>query len=211
MSVLSSRVWSLGPKANGAGRRVSGLAVRTRIGAYADKKATLDERNAIYQDLIGFVPPRIEARMAVTGALDPQLLDMQETMREHAMYPKCFDTKTAQLMLFETLDPATQRALLVRAAANADRADRDVIAMAAAWSRGDVEALAKIVNEDVDRVPAARKALLTDRNRRWSAWVERRLEQPGTVLMAVGAGHLVGDDGVPAVLAAEGYKVTRVQ
>lgn len=121
------------------------------------------------------------------------------------------ESAKAQLMLFETLDPGTQRALLVRAAANADRAERDVIAMAAAWSRGDVDALAKIVNEDVDRVPAARKALLTDRNRRWTAWVEQRLNRPGTVLMAVGAGHLVGDDGVPAMLAAEGYKVVRVQ
>jgi alkylhydroperoxidase/carboxymuconolactone decarboxylase family protein YurZ len=83
--------------------RIDTKAVRARIGAYADKKATLDERNAIYQELIGFVPPRIEARMAVTGALDPRLLDMQEAMREHAMYPKCFDVKTAQLMLFGML------------------------------------------------------------------------------------------------------------
>jgi alkylhydroperoxidase/carboxymuconolactone decarboxylase family protein YurZ len=78
-------------------------AVRERIGAYADEKATQDERNAIYKELIGFVPPRIEARMAVTGALDPALLDMQEKMRAHAMYPKCFDVKTAQLMLFGML------------------------------------------------------------------------------------------------------------
>jgi alkylhydroperoxidase/carboxymuconolactone decarboxylase family protein YurZ len=49
------------------------------------------------------VPPRIEARLAVTGALDPELLDMQERLREHAMYPKCFDVKTAQLMLFGML------------------------------------------------------------------------------------------------------------
>ena len=57
----------------------------------------------IYQELIGFVPPRIEARLAVTGALDPKLVDLQEKMREHAMYPKCFDVKTAQLMLFGML------------------------------------------------------------------------------------------------------------
>ncbi|MCW0199548.1 TraB/GumN family protein [Sphingopyxis sp.] len=121
------------------------------------------------------------------------------------------ESAKAQLMLFERLDPATQRALLVRAAANIDHAEQDARAMAAAWSRGDAAALAKIVNEDVDAVPAARKALLTDRNRRWTAWVERRLDQPGTVLMAVGAGHLVGDDGVPTMLAAAGYKVVRVQ
>lgn len=83
--------------------RIDTKAVRERIGAYADKTATLDERNEIYRELIGFVPPRIEARMAVTGALDPELLAMQERMREHAMYPKCFDVKTAQLMLFGML------------------------------------------------------------------------------------------------------------
>jgi len=88
---------------------------------------------------------------------------------------------------------------------------KDVGAMAAAWSRGDADALAKVINEDVDRVPAARKAIITDRNRRWSAWIKMRMDQPGTVLMAVGAGHLVGDDGVPAMLRADGYRVTRVQ
>lgn len=121
------------------------------------------------------------------------------------------ESAKAQLMLFETLDPATQRALLVRAAENSDHAKEEIRAMAAAWSRGDVGALTTIVNEDIDEVPAARKAIITDRNRRWSLWVEQRLGQPGTVLMAVGAGHLVGKDGVPTMLAAEGYKVVRVQ
>jgi len=121
------------------------------------------------------------------------------------------ESAKAQLTLFETLDPDTQRTLLVRAAENSARAESDVLAMTAAWSRGDADALAKVVNEDVDQVPAARKAILTDRNRRWSAWVKRRLDQPGTVLMAVGAGHLVGTDSVPAMLAAEGLKVTRAQ
>jgi alkylhydroperoxidase/carboxymuconolactone decarboxylase family protein YurZ len=83
--------------------RIDVTAVRERIGPYADKKVTLEARNKIYAELIGFVPPRIEARMAVTGALDPTLLDMQEKMREHAMYPECFGVKTAQLMLFGML------------------------------------------------------------------------------------------------------------
>ena len=83
--------------------RIDREVVEKKIGTYADPNATLEERNAIYRELIGFVPPRIEARMAVTGALDPKLLDLQEQMRAHAMYPKCFDVKTAQLMLFGML------------------------------------------------------------------------------------------------------------
>ncbi|MGB7618856.1 MAG: hypothetical protein WBM06_18030, partial [Pseudolabrys sp.] len=82
--------------------RIDLAAVRERIGPYADK-TSFEDRTEIYRELIGFVPPRIEARLAVTGALDPTLLDLQEKMREHAMYPKCFDVKTAQLMLFGML------------------------------------------------------------------------------------------------------------
>ncbi|WP_247594857.1 TraB/GumN family protein [Sphingopyxis sp. PAMC25046] len=122
-----------------------------------------------------------------------------------------FETAREQLMLFETLDPQTQRILLTRAAEDAGDAVKEVGALTAAWGRADVAALEKVINEDIDSVPAARKAIITDRNRRWSAWIKRRMAQRGTVLVAVGAGHLVGSDGVPAMVAANGFKVTRVQ
>lgn len=77
--------------------------VRRLIGEYSDTQQTEAQRTEIYKDLLGFVPPRIEARMVVTGALDPTMVDLQERMREHAMYPKCFDVKTAQMMLFGML------------------------------------------------------------------------------------------------------------
>lgn len=121
------------------------------------------------------------------------------------------ETAQEQLMLFETLDASTQRTLLTRAAEKSDSAVKEVVALTEAWGRGDVAALEKVINEDVDAAPQARQAIITDRNRRWSAWVKRRMDQPGTVLMAVGAGHLVGADGVPAMLEAEGMKVQRVQ
>ena len=56
-----------------------------------------------YVELIGFVPPRIQARTDLLARLDPELLRMEETIRKHAMYPECFDIKTAQLMLFGML------------------------------------------------------------------------------------------------------------
>lgn len=83
--------------------RIDTASVRARIGDYADIQRSAEERGRIYEELLGFVPPRIEARFAVTGALDPAMVDLQEQMREHAMYPKSFDVKTAQLMLFGML------------------------------------------------------------------------------------------------------------
>ena len=101
--------------------RIDAQVVAEKIGAYADSRATLEERGAIYKELLGFVPPRIEARLAVTGALDPEVLDLQERLRAHAMYPRCFDVKTAQLMLFGMLlmdlsDAAFLHALAARRA-----------------------------------------------------------------------------------------------
>jgi len=60
----------------------------------------VEEYRDIYTELIGFVPPRIQARTDLLARLDPELLEMQEKLRQKAMYPKAFDVKTAQLMLW---------------------------------------------------------------------------------------------------------------
>ena len=56
-----------------------------------------------YVELLGFVPPRIQARTDLLARLDPELLAKQEELRRHCMYPDCFDTKTSQLFLFAIL------------------------------------------------------------------------------------------------------------
>jgi 4-carboxymuconolactone decarboxylase len=63
----------------------------------------VEEYRDFYVELLGFVPPRIQARTDMLARLDPELLAMQEELRRHCMYPPCFDTKTAQLMLFGML------------------------------------------------------------------------------------------------------------
>ena len=56
-----------------------------------------------YEELIGFVPPRIQARIKLGLDVDAELLEMVEALRGRAMYPQCFDVKTAQLILFAVL------------------------------------------------------------------------------------------------------------
>ena len=67
----------------------------------ADDK--VQEYRDVYVDLLGFVPPRIQARTDLLARVDPDLLAKQEDLRQHCMYPECFDVKTAQLMLFGML------------------------------------------------------------------------------------------------------------
>jgi alkylhydroperoxidase/carboxymuconolactone decarboxylase family protein YurZ len=63
----------------------------------------IEEYRNFYVELIGFVPPRIQARTDLLARTDPELLAMQEELRRHCMYPECFDVKTSQLMLFAIL------------------------------------------------------------------------------------------------------------
>jgi alkylhydroperoxidase/carboxymuconolactone decarboxylase family protein YurZ len=63
----------------------------------------VQEYRDFYVELLGFVPPRIQARTDLLARLDPELLAMQEELRRHCMYPECFDVKTTQLMLFGML------------------------------------------------------------------------------------------------------------
>lgn len=111
-------------------KRINLPVVRESIGV-ADARQVA-EAGKIYDDLIGFVPPRIEARLNVTGALDPKLVDLQEQMRAHAMYPRSFDVKTAQMMLFGMLlmdgsDAAVLHAIAARRAGATWHELQDVI------------------------------------------------------------------------------------
>jgi len=79
------------------------------------------------------------------------------------------------------------------------------------WAGGKPEALATEMNDSLKDSPEVAKVLLVDRNKRWAQWIKDRMAKPGTVFVAVGAGHLAGPDSVQAQLAKLGVKAERVQ
>ena len=60
------------------------------------------------------------------------------------------------------------------------------------------------------KAPDAYQTLIAERNRHWADWVHRRLALPGTVFVAVGSGHLSGEDSVQVRLAEQGIRVRRI-
>lgn len=83
-------------------------------------------------------------------------------------------------------------------------------AMVSAWATGDVAALDRLFNDSLAPTPEFRRVLLGERNERWADWIDARMDTPGTVLVAVGAGHLVGYDSVQVFLEQEGHVAERV-
>ena len=84
--------------------------------------------------------------------------------------------------------------------------------MVAAWENGDAEALDTLMVDSMKDVdPAIYEALIVRRNAAWVEDIKALMEGDEDALVTVGAGHLVGEGGVPALLQAEGYTVERVQ
>jgi hypothetical protein len=79
--------------------------------------------------------------------------------------------------------------------------------MIKAWSMGNQAELDRLINGDLDQFPQARKELLDDRNARWVPKIEAMLKEKHIFFITVGAGHLTGPKGVPALLRKAGYKV----
>ena len=121
------------------------------------------------------------------------------------------ETNAEQLSFFDQLTPAAQRAFLEGALTDPATIRAEFNDMLRSWASGDIAGIARSFNSDLASSPELRAALLTRRNRNWSWWVERKLAEPGTVMVAVGAGHLAGDDSVIAHLQRDGYKVQRVE
>lgn len=79
-----------------------------------------------------------------------------------------------------------------------------------AWTAGDVQTLDRLVNEDKRADQESHDALFSRRNSRWLPEIERFAHGQGNYLIIVGAGHLVGEDGVVAQLKRAGYSVDQL-
>jgi uncharacterized protein YbaP (TraB family) len=82
--------------------------------------------------------------------------------------------------------------------------------MQSAWSRGDQSVFVRILGQLERGSPETYRMMFTERNARWADWIRARMRTPGTVFVAVGAGHLAGKDSVLVRLAQLGIPSQRV-
>lgn len=122
---------------------------------------------------------------------------------------EALETIEQQVALFDTLPQEAQLAFLDETVEKLPEATTTLDAMVAEWLEGDAVELANMLNAEMTD-PVLYDRLLTARNANWAGWIENRLEQPGTVFIAVGAGHLAGRGSVQEQLEQRGVRVQRV-
>ena len=87
---------------------------------------------------------------------------------------------------------------------------REMAEMQSAWKRGNQSVFVRMLHELENGSPDTYRIMFTERNARWADWIAARMQTPGTVFVAVGAGHLAGKDSVLVRLAEKHISSQRI-
>jgi uncharacterized protein YbaP (TraB family) len=135
---------------------------------------------------------------------------LEETFRGAGKPIHSVENGDSVLASMSALPEAVQTQLLLEAIAPPARGagDESPGVGEAEWVAGKAEALDLELEQGFP--PAMFDVLVRRRNAAWTLWLEERLKKPGTLLFAVGAGHLAGRESVQAMLAKRGLNVKRI-
>ncbi|MFH1517623.1 MAG: TraB/GumN family protein [Pseudomonadota bacterium] len=143
---------------------------------------------------------------------DPNSGVEQVLMAEGRADGKAFaylETVDEQLGRLASLPDDVQVDFLISSAESIDEGADMLDTLVDEWADGDVNGLGVLLaNPEMMGSDAIYDALLKDRNEIWAPKIAAMLDAPGTRLIAVGAGHLAGDDSVIAILREQGLEVT---
>lgn len=125
-----------------------------------------------------------------------------------AVQRRALESPSDQVALFNEASIPEQIASLRGSMDDIDSDPEAFANLIKAWMAGDISALVRETQALRDISPAQFQRLIVRRNVAWTRTLDARLKGRGRTVVVVGAGHLVGEDGLPSRLRALGYSVT---
>jgi uncharacterized protein YbaP (TraB family) len=142
-----------------------------------------------------------------TLGLDRHFYDRAVTDRKPIM---ALETAEFQISRFDELTMEEQDRMLAATVRQLDTQKAAVTRLADAWRAGDAAAIEELVLQDFKQEPRLYQRLLVERNRAWLTKIEALFDRQGRAFVVVGAAHLVGPDGLLAMLTAKGFTVQQM-
>ncbi len=122
------------------------------------------------------------------------------------------ETIDEQIAFLSTLGENNPDEFILNAMEDSAEDAETIAIMVEAWRSGDEKKLySEIIQEVKEEYPDVYKSLLTSRNDTWYPQFESMLLTEPTELILVGAGHLVGEDGVLEMFRENGYSVSHFE
>ena len=120
------------------------------------------------------------------------------------------ETAEFQIAQLDGIPMNLQERMLAEAVDDVDSEMANISTLAKAWKTGDAATVERIVLEDMKKEPAIYERLLVARNRNWLPQIEALFNRAGRAFVVVGAAHLIGPDGLIAMLRTRGYQLEQM-
>ena len=121
-----------------------------------------------------------------------------------------FETVEFQISRLDGIAVDQQERILAETLKNLDSELSNLTTLVQAWKAGDAATVERIVLADVTQEPVLYQRLLVERNQTWMPEIEKFFARARPAFVVVGAAHLVGPDGLIALLSAKGYRVEQL-
>ena len=160
-----------------------------------------------------FIGVQASVLMSVQAGLDPKAGAeevLTKAAREARKTITAFETPKEQFTILDSIPEAEQMAGIHDIIHRREEGIAVMSQMIDHWARGDADGAGRLMNAEMTDTPETLRLLLTERNIRWAAELKSRMDRPGVVFVAVGAGHLTGENSVQALLERDGLKVERI-
>lgn len=118
------------------------------------------------------------------------------------------ETTRAQLRSFTGMNDAEQNAYLIQTIEGLMDLKPQVEILGKAWKSGETNLFEQLADGCLQS--KAGRQLLMRRNRLWLPKIEQMLTQKTNALIIVGMGHVVGKEGVVALLRAKGHSIRQL-
>ena len=112
-----------------------------------------------------------------------------------------------QLNLLGNMNAQDQKSFLTQTLKDLEISAQLADDMMTAWQNGDADDLYALLFKSFEDHPGIEDRLLTRRNKDWIQQIETMLKEPKNTMVIVGAGHLIGPEGLVELLKQKGYDV----
>jgi uncharacterized protein YbaP (TraB family) len=214
---------SVAPMMMAAAALPAGTDLRSSVSpeTWARLEAYFAERNLPLAGFSGTEPWFVSLVIAMTE-MQRMGLDPQHGLDRHLMARAAKDGKATsgletaaeQIAALDSMTPTEQQQALDEALGDAEDFKKQMDDLHAKWKRGDADGLEQLMGADMRaNYPQLYQRINVDRNNAWLPKVREMLdaEAEDDALVVVGSLHLLGDDGLVALLRRNGYTVERVE
>ena len=189
-------------------------ATRSHLAAYVKKGGLPEPAIANMRPwLVSILVVQLEMKRR---GVDPSYGLDQHFLKESRLSHKpigALEDAASQLRLLSSLSEELQDRLLLSSLVDMEKWADAFDLLTRAWQSGDAAAMQEVITSSVRDYPQLKPLmtkLLDDRNTAMTTKIERFLQTPKSYFVAVGAGHLVGDQGILSQLQRKNFRVEQL-